>query len=139
MAGTGPQHITINVSARQVRAPEFGDHLREILAATSLPADRVTLEITETILIAEIESASDYLALLRALGVRIAIDDFGTGQCSLSYLQRFPVDVVKFDRQFVDELGEDPRSMSLAKMILQLTSGLDVMSVAEGIERPGVD
>ena len=71
-----------------------------------------------------------------SLGVRLAIDDFGTGYCSLSYLQRFPVDVVKIDRQFVVELGDGPRSSTLARMILQMTSSLDVTSVAEGIERP---
>ena len=87
-------------------------------------------------IVEEIESASHNLAPLRDLGVLIAIDDFGTGYCSLSYLQRFPIDVVKIDRQFVEELDEHPRSMSLAKMILQLTAGLEVVSVAEGIERP---
>ena len=79
---------------------------------------------------------SGNLAELRELGVLIALDDFGTGYCSLSYLQRFPVDVIKIDRQFIDELDEHPRSATLARMILQLTSGLDMVSVAEGIERP---
>jgi len=132
----GPQQVSINVSAIQVRGPEFVENVRAALERHGLPADRLTLEITETLLVEEIESSSGNLAELRALGVRIAIDDFGTGYCSLSYLQRFPVDVVKIDRQFVDELGDRERSGTLARMILQMTVGLDVTSVAEGIERP---
>ena len=68
--------------------------------------------------------------------MRIAIDDFGTGYCSLSYLQKFPVDIVKIDRQFVDEVDGDATRSSLARMILQMTSSMGVTSVAEGIERP---
>jgi diguanylate cyclase (GGDEF)-like protein/PAS domain S-box-containing protein len=132
----GPQRVSINVSALQLRSPEFVDQVRQSLEQHGLRPDRVVIEITETMLVDEIESASDNLAPLRALGVLIAIDDFGTGYCSLSYLQKFPVDIVKIDRQFIDELDEQPRNMSLAKMILQLTAGLEVISVAEGIERP---
>jgi diguanylate cyclase (GGDEF)-like protein/PAS domain S-box-containing protein len=133
----GPQRVSVNVSALQIRSPEFVDHVRQALETHQLDPSLVVLEITETMLVEEIESASDNLAPLRALGVLIAIDDFGTGYCSLSYLQQFPVDIVKIDRQFIDELDDHPRSMSLAKMILQLTSGLEVTSIAEGIERPG--
>ena len=110
--------------------------MRRSLEEHQLDPSLVVLEITETMLVDEIESASDNLAPLRELGVLIAIDDFGTGYCSLSYLQQFPVDIVKIDRQFIEELDEHPRTMSLAKMILQLTAGLEVISVAEGIERP---
>jgi diguanylate cyclase (GGDEF)-like protein/PAS domain S-box-containing protein len=132
----GPQQVSINVSATQMRSAEFVDHVRSSLATFSIDPGRVTLEITETMLVEEIESSSGHLADLRSLGVLIALDDFGTGYCSLSYLQRFPVDVLKIDRQFIQELGEEPRQATLAKMILQLTSGLDMVSVAEGIERP---
>ena len=92
--------------------------------------------MTETVLVDEIESASTALTALHELGVRIAIDDFGTGYCSLSYLQKFPVDVVKIDRQFVNEVDGDEQRSSLARMILQMTSSMGVTSVAEGIERP---
>ncbi len=133
---SGRQQVGVNVSAVQLRHPIFVDHVRTALADHSFDPDRLILEITETVLVDEIESASTILAELRALGVRLAIDDFGTGYCSLSYLQRFPVDVVKIDRQFVSELGGGPRSSTLARMILQMTSSLEVSSVAEGIERP---
>jgi EAL domain-containing protein (putative c-di-GMP-specific phosphodiesterase class I) len=132
----GPQQISINVSASQIRSPEFVEQVRASLIRHAIDPRCVTLEITETMLVEEIESASGYLAELRSLGVRIAIDDFGTGYCSLSYLQRFPVDIVKIDRQFIQELGDDPSEATLARMILQLTAGLDMLSVAEGIERP---
>ena len=84
----------------------------------------------------EVEASNGNLEQLRALGIRIAIDDFGTGYCSLSYLQRFPVDIVKIDRRFVEELGEVGKSSTLASMILQMTAALGVTSVAEGIENP---
>ncbi|HSM67343.1 MAG TPA: EAL domain-containing protein, partial [Ilumatobacteraceae bacterium] len=132
---SGPQQLSVNVSPAQIRSEEFVRHVRESIERHGIDPRRITLEITESMLVDEIESASGSLAELRALGVLIAIDDFGTGYCSLSYLQRFPVDVVKIDRQFIDELDADDRDATLARMILQLTSGLDVISVAEGIER----
>ncbi len=133
---SGPRAMSVNVSAVQLRNPSFVAQVSAALRRYDLDPRQLTLEITETVLVDEIEAASGVLADLRGLGVRIAIDDFGTGYCSLSYLQRFPVDVVKIDKQFVDELGGDPRSSSLAQMILQMTSSLEVLSVAEGIERP---
>jgi len=135
-AGATPLEVSVNVSAVQLRHPVFVEHVRNALAEHAIEPDRLILEITETVLVDQIESASSILTELRALGVRLAIDDFGTGYCSLSYLQRFPVDVVKIDRQFVSELGGGPRSSTLARMILQMTSSLEVKSVAEGIERP---
>jgi EAL domain-containing protein (putative c-di-GMP-specific phosphodiesterase class I) len=132
----GPQRVSVNVSALQIRSPEFVAWVRDSLEEHGLDASQLVLEITESTFVAEIESASDNLASLRALGVLIALDDFGTGYCSMSYLQRFPVDIVKIDRQFIDELDELPHGMSLARMILQLTAGLEVTSVAVGIERP---
>ncbi len=132
----GEQRISVNVSGLQLRSAEFVEQLRRSLEIHQLDPSLVALEITEKVLVEEIESGADNLAPLRELGVLIAIDDFGTGYCSLSYLQRFPVDIVKIDGQFIDEVDDGRRTMSLAQMILRLTAGLDVMSVAEGIERP---
>jgi diguanylate cyclase (GGDEF)-like protein/PAS domain S-box-containing protein len=131
----GPQQVCINVSAAQIRSADFVGQVRDSIARTGIDPRRITVEITETTFVDEIDSGSPSLAELRALGVLIALDDFGTGYCSLSYLQRFPVDVLKIDRQFIGELDIDPHTATLAEMILQLTSGLDVVSVAEGIER----
>ena len=131
-----PQQLSVNVLAAQVRSPEFAECVRRSLRTHGLDPQRLTLEITETMLVEEIESAVGHLAELRDIGVLIAVDDFGTGDSSLSHLERFPVDVVKIDRTFIGTLDEHPRSASLARMILQLTSGLDIVSVADGIVRP---
>jgi len=133
----GPRYVSINVSAVQLRSEDFVAQVAQALEFSGLRPEQVMLEVTETILVDAIESASTALNALQNLGVRIAIDDFGTGYCSLSYLQKFPVDVVKIDRQFVDEVDGDEQQSSLARMILQMTSSLGVTSVAEGIERPG--
>ncbi len=132
----GPRYVSINVSAVQLRTEGFVGLVRDALRRHELDPANVLLEVTETILVQEIESASSVLNELRGLGLRIAIDDFGTGYCSLSYLQRFPVDILKIDRQFVDEVDGDAKQSSLAKMILQMSSTLEITSVAEGIERP---
>ena len=131
-----PQQLSVNVFAAQVRSPEFAECVRHSLRTHGLDPHRLTLEITEAMLVEEVESAAGHLAELREIGVLIAVDDFGTGCSSLSHLQRFPVDVVKIDRTLIGELGEDPGSAMLARMILQLTSGLDIASVADGIDRP---
>ncbi|MEP4650859.1 MAG: EAL domain-containing protein, partial [Ilumatobacter sp.] len=132
----GPRYVSINVSAVQLRSDDFVTQVSDALESSGLAPAQVLLEVTETVLVDEIESASTALNALRGLGVRIAIDDFGTGYCSLSYLQKFPVDVVKIDRQFVDEVDGDEHRSSLARMILQMTTSMGVTSVAEGIERP---
>ncbi len=132
----GPLRVSVNVSAQQIRSPDFVDHVRRSLEAHQLDPALLAMEISETMLVDEIESTADNLAQLRELGVLIALDDFGTGYCSLSYVRRFPVDIVKIDRQFVQELDGDPRALPMAAMILQLTTGLGVLSVAEGIEHP---
>ena len=132
----GPLTISVNVSALQIRQDDFVEQVRAALRRHDLDPAVVTLEITETMFVEEIEASNGKLEELRALGIRIAIDDFGTGYCSLSYLQRFPVDIVKIDRRFVEELGETGKSSTLASMILQMTSALGVTSVAEGIENP---
>ncbi len=133
---SGQRYVSVNVSAIQIRQSEFVTQVRDALQRHRLDPSLVMLEITETMFVEEVESANGNLDELRSLGIRIAIDDFGTGYCSLSYLQRFPVDVVKIDRRFVEELGDQQKSSTLAKMILQMTSALGVTSVAEGIERP---
>ncbi|HYN34950.1 MAG TPA: bifunctional diguanylate cyclase/phosphodiesterase [Ilumatobacteraceae bacterium] len=133
---SGPHQLSVNVSGGQIRSSEFIEQVRTSLQTSGLNPRRVTLEVTESMLVDEIESAGGNLAELRRLGVLIAVDDFGTGSSSLSHLQKFPIDVIKIDRQFIDELDEDSRSATMARMILQLTSGLDMVSVAEGIQRP---
>ena len=91
-------------------------------------------ELTETVLVDEGERANEAVRQLRDRGFRFAIDDFGAGYCSLSYLQRHPVDLLKIDRTAIEDFGADPRGNTLARTILQTASALDLLTVAEGIE-----
>jgi diguanylate cyclase (GGDEF)-like protein/PAS domain S-box-containing protein len=132
----GRRLLTINLSAVQLRAADFVDQVGEALALARLDPACVLLEINESVLVDQIDRAPESLGRLRDLGVLIGVDDFGTGFGSLSHLQRFPVDVVKIDREFVGVMATDREHGSLARMILHMTAGLGVTSVAEGIERP---
>ena len=104
--------------------------------STSTPA-RSMLELTETVLVDEGDRAIETVAGSASEGFRFAIDDFGAGYCSLSYLQRHPVDLLKIDRTAIDEFGSDPRGNTLARTILQMADSLDLLTVAEGIETTG--
>ena len=108
--------------------------MRTALEASGLPAGQLTLEVTEGVLIEDVEAVVDTLRALRTLGVRIAIDDFGTGYSSLSYLRRLPADVVKIDRSFVQDLGANGRSTTLVASIIELARSLHLEVVAEGVE-----
>jgi EAL domain-containing protein (putative c-di-GMP-specific phosphodiesterase class I) len=94
----------------------------------------VMLELTETVLVDEGDRATETVTRLREEGFRFAIDDFGAGYCSLSYLQRHPVDLLKIDRTAIEEFGSDPRGNTLTRTILQMADSLDLLTVAEGIE-----
>ena len=130
-----PLKISVNVSPRQLLHDDFPDHVRQVLEDTGLAADRLTLEMTESVLIDNGEDTLHALTTLHDLGVRLAIDDFGTGYSSLSYLHRFPVDVLKIDRSFVERLSTGGDN-ALVNTILKLGQSLQLETVAEGIERP---
>jgi EAL domain-containing protein (putative c-di-GMP-specific phosphodiesterase class I) len=127
--------ISVNVSARQLQHPEFVEHVDRALERADLPAHLLTLELTESVLVASGERAEQQLGVLKARGVRLALDDFGTGYASLAYLQRLPVDVVKIDRSFTAgiDCGED--DLALLEGIVGLGKALGLELVAEGIER----
>jgi predicted signal transduction protein with EAL and GGDEF domain len=129
--GTGTS-LSVNLSARQLADPGLIDHVVATLSATGLPAERLVLEITETALL---NSAPDrVLTGLRELGVRIALDDFGTGYSSLEHLRRFPVDVIKIDKTFIDRITGGLRESALARAIVQLGQTMGLATVAEGVE-----
>ncbi|MBN9353219.1 MAG: EAL domain-containing protein, partial [Hyphomicrobium denitrificans] len=124
--------IAVNISAAQFSG---GNLVDKILALSKrLPASRLVLEITETLLMTDRESAAATLERLKKLGVRFAIDDFGTGFSSLSYLQSFPFDKIKIDRSFVSNTANQKRSATLRRSIIQLGYNLGMTSVAEGVE-----
>ena len=130
----GPIDLSVNVSARQLRDPALLSHVRRALDASSLDPQKLILEITEHVLVEESERLTTTLKELRALGVRIAIDDFGRGYSSLSYLRRFPVDILKIDRAFVAQIGDHVNGSAEAEAIVALAKAFDIETVAEGIE-----
>jgi diguanylate cyclase (GGDEF)-like protein/PAS domain S-box-containing protein len=126
--------VTVNLSARQLMQPELAREVAAALHASSLGAESLTIEVTESMLVDESDGAVDRLRALKALGVCLAIDDFGTGYSSLGYLERFPVDMLKIDRSFVQRVGEASTESPLARAILGLGKALGMQVVAEGIE-----
>jgi diguanylate cyclase (GGDEF)-like protein/PAS domain S-box-containing protein len=131
---TALQYVSVNVSARQFRAPGFVDQVRQALADTGVEPARLLLEITESLVLRDVEQVWSDLRTLRALGVRIAIDDFGTGYSSLSYLRQMPVDVLKIDKSFIDDILAGSQQRALVDAIVTLARNLDLTVVAEGIE-----
>jgi diguanylate cyclase (GGDEF)-like protein len=129
-----PRSITVNLSARQLADPRIVDTVTLALADAGLDPRRLVLEITETVLMQDREAAAATLWQLKALGVRIAIDDFGTGYSSLAYLRRFPIDMLKIAREFVDGLGRDEHDDVITRAIVELAGTLGLLTVAEGIE-----
>jgi diguanylate cyclase (GGDEF)-like protein/PAS domain S-box-containing protein len=126
--------VTVNVSGRQMADPGFVADVGRILSISGLEPRCLTLEITESVLIKDVEATVSAFQALKALGIKLAIDDFGTGYSSLSYLQQFPIDVLKVDRSFVAGLDGSEDSMALVRSILNLSSTLRLDTVAEGIE-----
>jgi diguanylate cyclase (GGDEF)-like protein len=131
-----PPYVSVNVSVRQFRTPNFVNHVLDELRKAGLPPELLTLEITESLLLGDDEQIVFDLAALREAGVKISIDDFGTGYSSLSYLHRVAVDNLKLDKSFVDALGTSQRQLELVHGIIQLARTLRIDVVAEGIETP---
>jgi len=127
--------VSVNLSGRQLQAPALVGEVSRILERTGIDPASLILEVTETILLAD-PSAESMLLRLKALGVRLAIDDFGTGYSSISYLRRFPVDILKIDREFIKDV-ESSEGEALLRGIVQLGRSLGLELVAEGIELPG--
>jgi EAL domain-containing protein (putative c-di-GMP-specific phosphodiesterase class I) len=125
----------VNVSVRQLLEESFVEEVATALQDSGLPGPCLTLEVTESVFMTDVETAGARLAELKTLGVQLAIDDFGTGYSSLSYLERFPIDVIKIDRSFVAALLDPTRPATLVHTILELARRLGVPAVAEGIEK----
>src|SRR3954454_17834772 len=126
--------VTVNLSARQVADPRIVEQVAGALGDAGLEPNRLVLEITETVLMHDRDAAAATLWQLKGLGVRIAIDDFGTGYSSLAYLRRFPIDMLKVAREFVDGLGRDAHDDVITHAIVELANTLGLLTVAEGIE-----
>lgn len=129
-----PPYVSVNVSARQFRDADFLDKVRRALATPGLAPKSLQLELTESVLVRWDRQIEAVMRSLKELGVRIAVDDFGTGYSSLHYLRDFPIDVLKIDKSFIDEITSDPRQTALVEGIVGIADTLDLQVIAEGIE-----
>ncbi len=127
--------LGVNVSPRQVERPNFAEEVRAILEETEMAPSSLVLEVTENLMLNDVETTVQRLQELKALGIRLAIDDFGTGYSSLSYLSQFPFDILKIDKSFVDGAGDATVEQQLVPAIIDLGKMLNMQIVAEGIER----
>jgi EAL domain-containing protein (putative c-di-GMP-specific phosphodiesterase class I) len=135
-AGLKPPRVAVNVSPLQLRQADFVQSVERALAAGAVPAG-IDLEITETLVMQDIQASIEKLSALRRLGVGVAIDDFGTGYSSLFYLARLPVEALKIDRSFISTLGEDETTLTLVRTMISLAHSLGLKVVAEGVETDG--
>src|SRR5205823_4650836 len=113
--------------------PQWTDEVAHALLASGIQPGQLVLEITESVLMEDTDTTSQRLGELRELGVRIAIDDFGTGYSSLGYLRRFPVDILKVDKSFIDGVADGPHESALARAVIKLAATLHLDAVAEGV------
>jgi EAL domain-containing protein (putative c-di-GMP-specific phosphodiesterase class I) len=129
-------HLTINVNLaiQQIKQSTFLEQLESILTETHLDGQCLKLEITESMLIDNTESTNHMLAQIRAKNIQLSIDDFGTGYSSLSYLQRFPVNTLKIDRSFIDQITSNEESEGIVQAVITLAHTLKMDVVAEGVE-----
>lgn len=135
--GYPPQSISVNISARQFREPMFIESIAEVLKETGLDPQWLEIEITESIAMENVESSIKQLKRLKELGVTIAIDDFGTGYSSLNYLRKLPIDTLKIDQSFVQDIGRDENGEAIVIAIIQLAHNLHLTVIAEGVETEG--
>ena len=129
--------MAVNLSARQLRQADFVSSVKAVLADTGANPSLLKLELTESLLLHDVEDTILKMDQLAELGIRFSLDDFGTGYSSLSYLKRLPLSVLKIDQSFVRDLLTDPNDAAIARTILQLAESLDLKVVAEGVETEG--
>jgi len=132
--GLSELHTAVNLSARSLIDLELADEIQQLLLDAGVPAEKLTLEITETQMMADTTRTLVVLDRLNELGVQISIDDFGTGYSSLTYLKRLPVHEVKIDRSFVDTMSSDDANATIVRSIIDLARNLSLRVVAEGVE-----
>jgi diguanylate cyclase (GGDEF)-like protein/PAS domain S-box-containing protein len=135
-SGDQQPSMAVNIAAQQLARADFVDEVVSVLQSTGMPAERLVLEITESVLLDDMAGTVTALARLRERGVRVAIDDFGTGYSSLSYLSQLPVDTLKLDKSFVDQVCASPNDASLVEAIIGMSRSMQLTTVAEGVEEP---
>ena len=135
-AGLPPLRVSVNLSSRQFRSEALCDVVSEALRSSGLAPQLLELELTESLLIENVEHAMGVMGQLKAIGTIISIDDFGTGYSSLGYLKRFPIDSLKIDRSFVRDIATSPKDAAIVKAISALARSLGIGLIAEGVEEP---
>jgi len=130
-----PLRLSLNVTAADVAAGDFARNIASAVEAAGFPPEHLTLEITEQVLLNDLERTAARLRELAALGVRIELDDFGAGFCNFDYLKRLPLHALKLDRSMVQGIAEDPRDLAVLRGIVAMAKALRLEVVAEGIER----
>jgi diguanylate cyclase (GGDEF)-like protein/PAS domain S-box-containing protein len=133
-SGLGVMPVAVNVSAVEFQGKDFLSGIRAVLIATGMEPQHLELELTESVLMQDAESAVVTLLALKAMGVRLAIDDFGTGYSSFTYLRRFPVDTLKVDQSFVQEITADPEGTTMVSAMISIGKSLNQRVIAEGVE-----
>ncbi|MHB1619641.1 MAG: EAL domain-containing protein [Sulfuricella sp.] len=133
-AGLKPISVAVNLSARQFRQPNLVEVVAGILRETELDPAHLELELTESLVMHNVEVTIATLGRLKAMGIKLSIDDFGTGYSSLSYLKRFPIDMLKIDQSFVRDITTDPSDAAIAKTIISMAHDLQLRVIAEGVE-----
>jgi len=126
--------ISVNISPKQFREAGFVERVTSIVADTGAPPERLTLEITESVVIDNIEQTVERMHALKALGISFSVDDFGTGHSSLAYLKRLPLDTLKIDQSFVRDIGTDPNDAVIVETIIVMARHLGMDVIAEGVE-----
>jgi EAL domain-containing protein (putative c-di-GMP-specific phosphodiesterase class I) len=126
--------LSVNISARELRDPHFVQQVLDVLQHSGADPSRLRLELTESMMLDNVDDSIAKMKLLRTHGVAFSLDDFGTGYASLSYLKRLPLQQLKIDQSFVREVLTDPHDAAIARTILALGQSLGLMVVAEGVE-----
>lgn len=136
-AGHTQVSVAVNLSARQLQSADLAGEVSRALEAAGLPAQALELELTESLVMSHVEDNIALLNRLKAMGVRLSVDDFGTGYSSLAYLKRLPLDAVKVDRAFVQDITADPEDASITRAVITMAHNLRLKVVAEGVETEG--
>jgi diguanylate cyclase (GGDEF)-like protein len=135
-AGLEPMRLSVNFSARQFQQSSFVANVAQTLKETGLDPSWLELEITESSIMKDPEEAVQKLRELRTMGIKVAIDDFGTGYSSLSYLRQFPIDTLKIDKSFIQDVCSDPQDAAIVEAIVTVGHALELIVIAEGVETP---
>jgi len=127
--------VSVNVSSKQLEDPSFFSDLVDVISQTGIDCRCLQIEVTETVLLKDVERIASLFEQMRRMGIRIALDDFGTGYSSLSYLERYPIDALKIDKSFVNRLGTSSAKADIVRMMINLAHGLGLEVSAEGVEQ----